>query len=97
MIRHINHHEEKNQQLLAQSANSLSRPITSLDWQNPTRLKLIEQYVTAANEIKILEARRQKLIITKKNLEQQTRNYPEIIRNYQEIDRKVILTNEEIL
>ena len=86
--------EEKTQQLLAQSPKFLSRPITSLDWQNPTRLKLIEQYVTADNEIQTLEARRQELVTIKKNLEQQTRNYPEIIRNYQEIDRKVILTTQ---
>ncbi|GFE70862.1 polysaccharide biosynthesis tyrosine autokinase [Chroococcus sp. FPU101] len=86
--------EEKNQQLLAQSSKSLSRPITSLDWQNPTRLKFIEQYITAANEIQTLEARRQELVTIKKNLEQQTRNYPEIIRNYQDIDRKIILTTQ---
>lgn len=86
--------DNKTQELLAKSATPLSRSVTSLDWQNPTRLKLIEQYLTSANEIKSLEARLQAITDSKKSLENQIRNYPEIIRNYQEVDRQVNLTTQ---
>ncbi|PSF39431.1 lipopolysaccharide biosynthesis protein [Aphanothece hegewaldii CCALA 016] len=86
--------EKKTQQLLAQSPTRLARSVSSLDWQNPTRLKLIEQYVASANEIKVLEVRYQDLETIKIALEKQIRNYPEIIRNYQEVERKITLTTQ---
>ena len=84
------------QEIITKNALSVSPNSTALEFQDPTRLGLIQQLLATANEIKTLETQLQTIEPTKQQLEQQVKRYPNLINEYTDVERQIALT-EEIL
>jgi polysaccharide biosynthesis transport protein len=65
-------------------------------FQNSVRIDLIQQLVKTANEVQLLEARTQALGQTRNTFELQAQQFPRIARQYNEIDRKLEITNQTL-
>lgn len=85
---------DKTQQIIAKNSIALPGNSQVLNYQDPTRLQLINQMVEANNQIQQLQVRYQSLQETKSRWEQQSQEYPSIIRQYQDLERQIALTNQ---
>lgn len=84
------------QNIITKNGLSVSPNSNALEFQDPTRLGLIQQLLETSNQIKSLEAQLDSIQPTKQQLEQQVKRYPNLINEYSELQRQIQLT-EEIL
>ncbi|MGK7940543.1 MAG: exopolysaccharide transport family protein [Crocosphaera sp.] len=84
------------QEIITKNALSVSLNSVALEFQDPTRLGLIQQLLATSNEIKTLEAQLQSIEPKKQQLEEQVKRYPNLINEYTNVERQIALT-EEIL
>jgi polysaccharide biosynthesis transport protein len=90
--------------LLQQNANaalgsSLSQGTAnaqSLPYQNSLRQDLSKQYITAANQIQVLEAKLNSLNLANQTLSTQTNQLPVISRQYEDLQRRLKLATEQL-
>ncbi|TAF36388.1 MAG: polysaccharide biosynthesis tyrosine autokinase [Oscillatoriales cyanobacterium] len=67
-----------------------------LAFQDPVRIKLIEQFIGTANSIQILGVRNQVLEQAAKQLNQYSQGFPVIFRRYADLQREAELTNNTL-
>ncbi|MGK7954645.1 MAG: GumC family protein [Crocosphaera sp.] len=84
------------QEIISKNGLSISPNSNALEFQDPTRLGLIQQLLETTNQIKSLQAQLDSIQPTKAQLEQQVKRYPNLINEYSELERQIQLT-EEIL
>lgn len=65
-------------------------------FQNSVRLDLINQLITSANQMKLLEARALELTETKKTFELQAQQFPAITRQYNDLIRQLEITTQTL-
>lgn len=75
--------------ILGQNLPSTAANPQVLNFQNSTRLQLIKQLVDTANQIQVLEVRNQELTLAQALLEQQVKEFPEIQRRYNQLQRRL--------
>jgi capsular exopolysaccharide synthesis family protein len=80
---------QQTQRILGQSGAGSTNNPQVLAFQNSVRLDLINQLVTATNQIEVLELRTQALAQTKASFEQQLRQLPTLIRQYNDIQQQL--------
>lgn len=90
----VNALDRKTQQILTQNSLSVQTNSSILTYQDPTRLKLIDQLVGTANEIQVLEVNTGSLATVKQSLEREAKQLPKVANQYSAIDRQIALTNE---
>ena len=64
-----------------------------LAFQDPVRIKLIEQFIGTANSIQVLGVRNQVLEQAAKQLSKYSQGFPVILRRYSDLQREADLTN----
>ena len=84
------------QEIIINNGLSIFPNSNALEFQDPTRLRLIQQLLETSNQIKSLEAQLEAIEPTKQQLEQQVKRYPNLINEYSELQRQIQLT-EQIL
>ncbi|MEK0192948.1 GumC family protein [Microcoleus anatoxicus] len=67
-----------------------------LAFQDPVRIKLIEQFIGTANTIQVLGVRNQVLEQAAKQLNQYSQGFPVILRRYSDLQREADLTNSTL-
>jgi succinoglycan biosynthesis transport protein ExoP len=67
-----------------------------LAFQDPVRIKLIEQFIGTANSIQILGVRNQVLEQAAQQLNQYSQRFPVILRRYSDLQRELDLTNNAL-
>lgn len=82
--------------ILGRNAASKASNPQVLTFQNSVRVALIEEMVKTANQIQALEARNQALTATKNAFAQQAQQFPAIARKYNDIERKLEITNQTL-
>ncbi|PSB13024.1 lipopolysaccharide biosynthesis protein, partial [filamentous cyanobacterium Phorm 46] len=65
-------------------------------FQDPVRIKLIEQFIGTANSIQVLGVRNQVLEQAAKQLNQYSQGFPVILRRYGDLQREADLTNSTL-
>lgn len=65
-------------------------------FQDPLRLELIRQLVTAANQIQTLEVRSQVLNRSKQVLDRNVQQYPQLIRQYTDLQNKLDIATKTL-
>ena len=65
-------------------------------FQDSVRIELIQQLVNTTNQIQVLEARSEALAKTKNAFEKQAQQFPSIARQYNDIERKLEITNQTL-
>ena len=87
--------KQRTQALLKQFSTSLSvnSPILS-DFQDPIRLKLIEQFVETTNQIQALESQLPSLATEQQKMNNTIQKLPAIINQYTALERDIKLTEE---
>ena len=86
---------KRTQELLKQFSTSVSidSPILS-DFQDPIRLKLIEQFVETTNQIKALESQLPSISSERQQVDDTVKKLPSIINQYTALEREIKLTEE---
>ncbi|PZV25734.1 MAG: lipopolysaccharide biosynthesis protein [Snowella sp.] len=86
---------KRTEELLKQFSTSVSinSPILS-DFQDPIRLKLIEQFVETTNQIKALESQLPSLSSERQQVDDTVKKLPTIINQYTALEREIKLTEE---
>lgn len=86
---------KRTQELLKQFSTSVSidSPILS-DFQDPIRLKLIEQFVETTNQIKALESQLPSLTSERQQVDDTVKKLPTIINQYTALEREIKLAEE---
>ncbi len=84
------------QEIITKNGLSVSPNSNALEFQDPTRLGLIQQLLETTNQIESLQAQLEAIKPTKQQLEQQVKRYPNLINEYSDLERQIQLT-EEIL
>ncbi|ACB50818.1 putative lipopolysaccharide biosynthesis [Crocosphaera subtropica ATCC 51142] len=84
------------QEIITKNELSVSSNSNAFEFQDPTRLGLIQQLLETTNQIKTLQAQLDTIEPTKQQLEQQVKRYPNLINEYSDLERQIQLT-EEIL
>jgi succinoglycan biosynthesis transport protein ExoP len=86
---------KRTQELLKQFSTSVSidSPILS-DFQDPIRLKLIEQFVETTNQIKALESQLPSISSERQQVDDTVKKLPTIINQYTALEREIKLTEE---
>jgi len=86
---------KRTQELLKQFSTSVSinSPILG-DFQDPIRLKLIEQFVDTTNQIKALESQLPSLSSERQQVDDTVKKLPIIINQYTALEREIKLTEE---
>ena len=82
--------------ILGRNAASKANNPQVLTFQNSVRVTLIEELVKTANQIQALEARNQALTATKNAFTRQAQQFPIIARQYNDIERKLEITNQTL-
>lgn len=85
---------KKTQEILQQNSIFINTNSQVLNFQDATRLRLIEQMVDTANQIEMLEINNQALIAAKQQTEQQAQEFPKIVREYNDLDRQITLAKQ---
>lgn len=67
-----------------------------LAFQDPVRIKLIEQFIATANSIQVLGVRNQVLEQAAKELDRYSQGFPVILRRYSDLQRESDLTNNTL-
>jgi polysaccharide biosynthesis transport protein len=80
--------------ILAQNSLSVEKNSPVLNFQDSTRMKLIEQLVETANQIQMLEINNQSLKTAKITLEGEAKQLPAIANQYGSIERQIQLTDQ---
>ena len=83
---------QKTQEILKYSSISVPNNSPVLSFQDSTRLGMIQQLVDTANQIEVLEVRQKSLVGNKAIIEQKAKQFPDIIRQYNETERQIALT-----
>lgn len=86
--------QQKTDEILTNYSTYIPSDSPALDFQDPTRLGLINQLVEARNQISILETQRQSLLEAKRTLERQVKQFPPLTTEYGEIERQTELTKQ---
>ncbi|MDJ0845737.1 GumC family protein [Crocosphaera sp.] len=84
------------QEIINKNGLSISPNSNALEFQDPTRLGLIQQLLDTSNQIKSLQAQLDAIAPTQRQLETQVKRYPNLINEYSDLQRQIQLT-EEIL
>lgn len=87
---------QETQRILGQNATIKASKPQVLSFQNSVRVGLIDELVKTANQIQVLEARNRALVETKNAFERQAQQFPIIARQYNDIDRKLEITNQTL-
>ncbi|MEG4021843.1 MULTISPECIES: polysaccharide biosynthesis tyrosine autokinase [unclassified Microcoleus] len=82
------------QQVLGTDLAKVSSQV--LAFQDPVRIKLIEQFIGTANLIQVLGVRNQVLEQAAKQLNQYSQKFPVILRRYSDLQRELDLTNNTL-
>jgi receptor protein-tyrosine kinase len=82
------------QQVLGTDLAKVSSQV--LAFQDPVRIKLIEQFIGTANLIQVLGVRNQVLEQAAKQLNQYSQGLPVILRRYSDLQRELDLTNNTL-
>jgi polysaccharide biosynthesis transport protein len=89
----INLQNQESNRIIGQSVvGSTNNPQVEA-FQNSVRMDLIQKLVEAANQIKLLEVRNQKLEQRKRLIEQQAQQFPSVARRYNDILEKLQIAN----
>jgi capsular exopolysaccharide synthesis family protein len=80
---------QETQRILGQSSIGSTNNPQVMAFQNSVRLDLINQLVTATNQIQVLDLRTQAMAQTKASFEQQLRELPTLIRKYNDIQQQL--------
>ena len=86
--------KQKIQPILKQHSISAASNSSVLNFQSDASLKLIQQLVDTHNQIKVLEARNHSLTDMKELLAKPAQQIPEIVRQYKELERQLLLTTK---
>ncbi len=84
--------KKKAQPILEKHPISLVNNSSILNIHSESRLELIQQLIDTSNQIKILEVRNQSLTDARKTFEKPAQQFPEVVRQYKELERQVELT-----
>ncbi|MDJ0598720.1 MAG: P-loop NTPase [Crocosphaera sp.] len=84
------------QEIITNNSLSISPNSNALEFQDPTRLGLIQQLLETTNQIKSLQAQLEAIEPSQQQLQQKVKRYPNLINEYSELQRQIQLT-EEIL
>ncbi|MGL5060315.1 MAG: GumC family protein [Microcoleus sp.] len=79
------------EQVLGTSLGTVNPQV--LAFQDPVRIKLIEQFIGAANSIQVLGVRNQVLEQAAQQLDRYSKGLPVILRRYSDLQRELDLTN----
>ncbi len=87
--------EKRTQELLKQFPNTIpaNSPLLS-NFQDPTRIKLIEQLVEATNQVKALQSQLPSVIAKQEQLTSNAEKLPALINRYSTLQRDIKLTEE---
>ena len=87
--------KKRTNELLKQFSSTISdnSPILS-SFQDPTRLKLIEQFIDTTNQIKAIESQLPSIILQEKQLNVIIQKLPTITNQYTALEREIKLTEE---
>ncbi len=84
--------KQKTKPILEKHSISVDNNSPVLNFHSESRLDLIQQLVDTSNEIQVLKVRNQSLTATKKTFVKPAQQFPEIVRQYKELDRQLELT-----
>ena len=84
--------KKKTQPILEQHSISVADNSLALSFHNDASLELIQQLVDTSNQIQVLEVRNQLLTATRKTFEKPAQQFPEIVRQYKELEGQLVLT-----
>lgn len=87
---------QETRRILGGNATSKITKPQVLSFQNSVRVGLIDELVKTANQIQVLEARTRALAETRNTFERQAQQFPLIARQYNDIDRKLEITNQTL-
>jgi polysaccharide biosynthesis transport protein len=90
----VNLLDRKTRQILNTNSLYAENNPSVLAFQDPTRLKLIDQLVDTANQIQMLEVNGQSLSIAKNTLESEASKLPSVANQYSAMERQIELTNQ---
>ncbi|EHJ10325.1 GumC family protein [Crocosphaera watsonii] len=82
------------QEIISKHGLSVSPYSNALEFQDTTRLRLIQQLLETTNQIKSLQAQLEVIEPSKVQLEQQVKRYPNLINEYSDLERKIKLTQQ---
>ncbi|NJM59962.1 MAG: polysaccharide biosynthesis tyrosine autokinase [Oscillatoriales cyanobacterium RU_3_3] len=82
------------EQVLGTSLGKVNSQV--LAFQDPVRIKLIEQFIGTANTIQVLGVRNQVLEQAAQQLDRYSQGFPVILRRYSDLQRELELTNNTI-
>lgn len=85
---------QKTQEILGHNSVAIAGNSSALTFQDPTRLKLIDQLISTANQVQVLAVQNQSLLAAKQSFEVQAQRLPAIIKQYNDIDQRIKLTQE---
>jgi capsular exopolysaccharide synthesis family protein len=85
---------QQSQQIVGQNAADATSRSQVTAFQNSVRIGLIQQMVTAANQIQQLEVRNQALAQRRRAMELQAQQFPNLARRYTEIQEKLQIANQ---
>jgi len=85
---------EETQKILKEYSNSLSNNSSIRKFQNPIRMNLIQKLIETETQIQMLEVGYRSLMESITALEKQARQFPEIIQQYNELERDLSVTSK---
>ncbi|MEC4804030.1 MAG: hypothetical protein SAJ12_00560 [Jaaginema sp. PMC 1079.18] len=88
--------ESETNEILGQNFTGTTNNEQVLAFQSPVRLNLIQQLITTANEIQVLEARSQSIAQATTEYAQQAEQLPAVARQYSELQRQLDLTKQTL-
>jgi polysaccharide biosynthesis transport protein len=88
--------QEKANDALGSSLSQSTANVQSLPYQNALRQDLSKQFITAATQVQILEAKLNGLNVASQTLAKQTGQLPVISRQYENLQRQLKISTEEL-
>lgn len=88
--------QEKATDALGSSLSQSTTNVQSLPYQNALRQDLSKQFITAATQVQILEAKLNGLNVASQTLAKQTGQLPVISRQYENLQRQLKISTEEL-
>ncbi|HAC62146.1 MAG TPA: lipopolysaccharide biosynthesis protein [Cyanothece sp. UBA12306] len=85
---------QKTQEILAQKSLSISLNSPALQFQDATRITMLQQLVDTNNQIEIIENQLKPLVKLQQDLQKQANNFPKLINEYGDLERQIALTEE---
>lgn len=87
---------EEKQQILGQNITAAGNNPQVLSFQNPVRLNLIKQLIDTANQVQVLQVRKQAIDQTRNTFELQAQQFPTIALEYNELQRQLNLATQTL-